>query len=138
MRFLVFQHIDCEHPGSLRGFLAKDGAEWAPVHLHRGEPIPSLEPFDALWVMGGPMDVWDVEEHPWLIPEKAAIGAIRVHGEEGSRGIAGRLMQPHDAFALRRKAVAPDPIVDAGHALESHSGRSQGIAQDDTIVRDAR
>jgi len=73
MRFLVFQHIDCEHPGSLRGFLAKDGVEWAPVHLHRGEPIPSLEPFDALWVMGGPMDVWDVEEHPWLIPEKAAI-----------------------------------------------------------------
>ena len=26
-----------------------------------------------LWVMGGPMDVWDVVEHPWLVPEKAAI-----------------------------------------------------------------
>ncbi|MGH6908378.1 MAG: type 1 glutamine amidotransferase, partial [Aestuariivirga sp.] len=24
-------------------------------------------------VMGGPMDVWDVDEHPWLIPEKQAI-----------------------------------------------------------------
>lgn len=23
--------------------------------------------------MGGPMDVWDVDVHPWLIPEKAAI-----------------------------------------------------------------
>ncbi|MEX0302332.1 MAG: type 1 glutamine amidotransferase, partial [Leisingera sp.] len=23
--------------------------------------------------MGGPMDVWDVDEHPWLIREKAAI-----------------------------------------------------------------
>ncbi len=23
--------------------------------------------------MGGPMDVWDVEEYPWLVAEKAAI-----------------------------------------------------------------
>ena len=37
------------------------------------EQIPDLALYDALWVMGGPMDVWDVEEHPWLIPEKAAI-----------------------------------------------------------------
>ena len=73
MRVLVFQHIDCEHPGSLRNLLARDGADWVPVHLHRGEPIPPLESFDALWVMGGPMNVWDVEEHPWLVPEKAAI-----------------------------------------------------------------
>ena len=35
--------------------------------------IPNLNDYDALWVMGGPMDVWDVEEHPWLIAEKAAI-----------------------------------------------------------------
>ena len=73
MRLLVFQHIDCEHPGSLRRFLAADGAEWIAVELDAGEAIPPLEDFDALWVMGGPMDVWDVAEHPWLIPEKRAI-----------------------------------------------------------------
>ena len=73
MRLLVFQHIDCEHPGSLRRFLAEDQIEWDAVNLHAGEPIPPLEDYDALWVMGGPMDVWDVVEHPWLVPEKAAI-----------------------------------------------------------------
>ena len=73
MRLLVFQHIDCEHPGSLRKFLAGDGVEWQAVELDAGEPIPPLEDFDALWVMGGPMDVWDVDEHPWLIDEKRAI-----------------------------------------------------------------
>ena len=73
MRLLVFQHIDCEHPGSLRRFLANDRIEWHAVNLHAGEPIPPLEAYDALWVMGGPMDVWDVVEHPWLVPEKAAI-----------------------------------------------------------------
>jgi len=73
MRLLVFQHIDCEHPGKLRDFLADDGVDWTPVELDAGEPIPDLDGFDALWVMGGPMDVWDVDEHPWLIDEKDAI-----------------------------------------------------------------
>ncbi|MEZ5923726.1 MAG: type 1 glutamine amidotransferase [Hyphomicrobiaceae bacterium] len=73
MRLLVFQHVDCEHPGSLREFLRRDGVDWQAVELDQGEPIPDLAAFDALWVMGGPMDVWDVEEHPWLVPEKAAI-----------------------------------------------------------------
>lgn len=73
MRLLVFQHIDCEHPGSLRKFLEADGVSWDAVNLDQGEAIPNLNSYDVLWVMGGPMDVWDVEEHPWLIPEKAAI-----------------------------------------------------------------
>ena len=73
MRLLVFQHLDCEHPGSLRRFLQADGIEWDAVELDTGEPIPDLENYDALWVMGGPMDVWDVEEYPWLVAEKAAI-----------------------------------------------------------------
>jgi GMP synthase-like glutamine amidotransferase len=73
MRLLVFQHIDCEHPGMLRKFLAEDGVAWDAVELDRGEEIPALEPYDALWVMGGPMDVWDVREHPWLVQEKHAI-----------------------------------------------------------------
>ncbi|OED37605.1 GMP synthase [Chromatiales bacterium (ex Bugula neritina AB1)] len=73
MKLLVFQHIDCEHPGSLREFLAADGIDWRAVNLHNGEAIPKLDDYDALWVMGGPMDVWDIEECPWLIAEKAAI-----------------------------------------------------------------
>jgi len=73
MRLLVFQHIACEHPGVLRRFLAEDGIAWDAVELDEGQPIPKLADYDVLWVMGGPMDVWDVEEHPWLIPEKRAI-----------------------------------------------------------------
>ena len=72
-KLLVFQHVECEHPGSLRQFLKRDNIYWDAVELDKGEAIPDLEDYDALWVMGGPMDVWDVEEHPWLIPEKAAI-----------------------------------------------------------------
>lgn len=72
-RVLVFQHIAIEHPGIFRDFLADDGIEWVSVELDEGEAIPSLDDFDALWVMGGPMDTWQVDEHPWLVAEKAAI-----------------------------------------------------------------
>jgi GMP synthase-like glutamine amidotransferase len=73
VRFLVFQHIACEHPGIFRKFFAADGIGWDAVELDAGAAIPALESYDALWVMGGPMDVWDVEECPWLIEEKRAI-----------------------------------------------------------------
>lgn len=73
MKLLVFQHIACEHPGIFRSFLRDDGVTWHAVELDRGENIPPLQDYDALWVMGGPMDVWDIEECPWMIEEKRAI-----------------------------------------------------------------
>jgi GMP synthase-like glutamine amidotransferase len=73
MRILVFQHLDVEHPGSFRDFWAERGCERTTVELDAGEPIPPLEEFDMLAVMGGPMDVWEEDQHPWLVPEKAAI-----------------------------------------------------------------
>ena len=73
MRLLVFQHIAIEHPGIFRDFLAADGVAWDAVELDAGEPIPPLSGYDALWAMGGPMDVWQEEQHPWLIAEKRAI-----------------------------------------------------------------
>jgi GMP synthase-like glutamine amidotransferase len=73
MRILVFQHIACEHPGTFREFMADDGAVTHTVELDDGEPIPCLDDFDALMVMGGPMDVWQRKSHPWLEAEIAAI-----------------------------------------------------------------
>ena len=73
MRVLVFQHIPVEHPGIFRDFLAADGGSWDAVELDAGEAIPSFDGYDALWVMGGPMDVWQEEAHPWLVAEKRAI-----------------------------------------------------------------
>ena len=73
MKILVLQHADCEHPGFFRGLLEEDGHEWVPVELDAGETAPPLDGFDALWVMGGPMDTWQEDEHPWLVPEKTLI-----------------------------------------------------------------
>ncbi len=73
MRILVFQHLDVEHPGIFRTFWTEGGHDWRAVELDAGEAIPNLQGFDALVVMGGPMDVWQEKNYPWLIREKAAI-----------------------------------------------------------------
>ena len=53
MRILVFQHIECEHPGMLRTCLSEHDVEWDAVELDQGEAIPELNDYDALGVMGG-------------------------------------------------------------------------------------
>lgn len=73
MRILVLQHHVAEHPGILRDFMAADGVDWDAVQLQQGEALPALGGYDALWVMGGPQDVWQEDEHPWLVPEKRLI-----------------------------------------------------------------
>ncbi len=81
MKILVLQHARVEHPGAFRKFLEEDGHEWISVELDEGEVAPPLEGFDALWVMGGPMDVWQEDIHPWLKEEKALIKeAVEMRG----------------------------------------------------------
>jgi len=73
MRILVFQHVASEHPGSFRDVMKAQGHTMHAVELDEGETIPSLADFDILLVMGGPMDVWETQKHPWLVKEIAAI-----------------------------------------------------------------
>lgn len=80
MRWLVFQHIAMEHPGALRDFMAADGIRWDAVELDEGERIPPLDGYDALLVMGGPMDTWQEDQYPWLVDEKRAIRAAIAMG----------------------------------------------------------
>jgi GMP synthase-like glutamine amidotransferase len=73
MRILVLQHVSVEHPGVFREFWTANHDEWKAVELDAGELIPSLNEFDLMVVMGGPMDVWQEDIHPWLRLEKNAI-----------------------------------------------------------------
>ena len=73
MKLLVLQHATVEHPGVFRDFLREDGHSYDAVELDQGEKLPDLEGYEGLWVMGGPMDVWQEDAHPWLKDEKEFI-----------------------------------------------------------------
>ncbi len=71
---LVLQHIAVEDPGYIKDLMEADGWRLTQVELDEGESIPAdLSGFDAMLCMGGPMDTWMEDEHPWLVEEKKRI-----------------------------------------------------------------
>ena len=70
MKFLVLQHINIEHPGIFLKFMKEDNIKIDTVELDENEKIPKLDVYDAMIVMGGPMDTWQEETYPWLNTEK--------------------------------------------------------------------
>lgn len=72
-RALVFQHMDHDHPGRFLDYFAEDGIVPEFVRLFEGQAIPSLAPYDLLFVLGGAQDTWQDDQFPYLKEEKAAI-----------------------------------------------------------------
>ena len=73
MRALVFQHIGCEGLGLFGDVFESRGVSSHTVSLERGEAIPNPAQFDCLVVLGGPMNVYEEERYPFLVPEDRAI-----------------------------------------------------------------
>ena len=73
MKFLILQHINIEHPGIFLKFMKEDNIKIDTIELDENEKIPNLDPYDAMIVMGGPMDTWQEKTFPWLKIEKENI-----------------------------------------------------------------
>ena len=64
MKVLIVQHVECEGPGYLEDFLCEKGIEYEIARMHEGEQLP--DDFDALIVLGGPMNVYEEERYSYL------------------------------------------------------------------------
>ena len=73
MRFLVIKHVVVEGLGLFEQFCREANIAIDTVEIEKGDPFPDLEGYAALWVMGGPMNVGDEAEFPWLADEKILI-----------------------------------------------------------------
>jgi len=80
LRVLILEHMDGGHPWFLRDLLKAGGHEWHSVRLDRGEELPAAEAYDAVWAMGGAMQVWEEAAHPWLGSELRFIRALVERG----------------------------------------------------------
>ncbi len=72
-RALVFQHMNHDHPGRFLDYFAEDDIIPEFVRVFEGQAIPSLAPYDLLFVLGGAQDTWQEDEFPYLKNGKAAI-----------------------------------------------------------------
>ena len=70
MRIVWLQHESFEGPGYIREWAQKRGHEITGVMAFERQPLPSIDSFDLLVVMGGPMSVHDDAIFPWIENEK--------------------------------------------------------------------
>ena len=75
MRLHYIQHVAFEGIANIRGWAENLGWQISGTHLYRHEErLPDAEDLDWLVVMGGPMNIYEEKEYPWLAAEKRFIG----------------------------------------------------------------
>ncbi|GAX62783.1 GMP synthase [Candidatus Scalindua japonica] len=70
MKVQIIKHIDIEGPGTIGEFLNDDGISYDVIDVFNGEALPdSLSDTSAVIVLGGPMNVYEEDKHPFLKQE---------------------------------------------------------------------
>jgi GMP synthase (glutamine-hydrolysing) len=78
MRIHYCQHASFENLDCIDGWVQFKGYHLSGTLLFAGESLPSLDDLDWLIVMGGPMNIYEIEQYPWLVQEKEFIKAAIV------------------------------------------------------------
>ena len=79
MKIHCLAHVPFEDAANIGDWAELRGHSLTYTHLYRDESLPTMESFDMLAFMGGPMNIYEHEQYPWLVTEKEflhkAIGA---------------------------------------------------------------
>lgn len=70
MNVHILQHVPFEGPGSIEDWATARGHTLTTTRFFAQEAFPSLDRFDLLVVMGGPMSIHDEHLYNWLKGEK--------------------------------------------------------------------
>ena len=128
MRVHWLQHADFEDLGCISPVLAQRGDAVRCTRLWAGEAPPAAESFDALIVMGGPMNIYEYDAYPWLKAEKALIGEAIAAGKHvlgiclGSQLIADVLGGPVTRNAHTEIGWFPVVLNPAGRGSRFFAG----------------
>ncbi|MCB8998522.1 MAG: type 1 glutamine amidotransferase [Bacteroidales bacterium] len=69
----IFQHVSYEGPAYIEEIIEASGNDIHICRFDEGElPMPATD-YDMLIIMGGPMNIYEESEYPWLVAEKRAI-----------------------------------------------------------------
>jgi GMP synthase-like glutamine amidotransferase len=73
MRIHYLQHEPFEDPGSILEWAAEHGHTVTSTMVFENQPLPPVDSFDMLVIMGGGMRVYEEDRFPWLAAEKRLI-----------------------------------------------------------------
>ncbi len=120
MRIHCLQHVPFEDPAAIADWAAKRGHSLVISRLYAGEVLPSVDVFDWLLIMGGPMNVYQEQQYPWLAAEKACIDQALAAGKTllgiclGAQLLADRLGSPVYAGPEQEIGWWPVSLTEAG------------------------
>jgi GMP synthase (glutamine-hydrolysing) len=78
---LILEHIDIEGPGSMGEFFRNTAWQLQTLCLHSGEELPKdTQGIEAVFSLGGPMNVYETERYPFLAQEESF---LRMAVQEG-------------------------------------------------------
>ena len=73
MRLHYIQHVAFEGPANIESWAKDHGWQVSATRTYRLETPPATDEFDWLVIMGGPMNIYEENEYPWLAAEKRFI-----------------------------------------------------------------
>jgi len=73
LRIHYFQHVPFEGIGYMEEWALANGHQLSSTRFYAGEALPRIESIDWLIMMGGPMDIYQEDNYPWLGEEKKFI-----------------------------------------------------------------
>lgn len=117
------QHVPFEGLGSIENWTVKRGHSLSATRMYLNEPLPSIEQFDWLVVMGGPMNIYEEDRYPWLAEEKKFLNQVIEEGKT-ALGICLGAQLIADAFSSRvfagaQKEIGWMPVRKTSSAAES-------------------
>jgi GMP synthase (glutamine-hydrolysing) len=73
MNIHYLQHVPFEDLGSVKTWATHNGHRITATRFFAGDSLPSPEQIDWLIVLGGPMNIYEQDQFPWLAREKRFI-----------------------------------------------------------------
>ena len=73
-KILVLQNIGCENLGTMEAAIKNRNMEYHYIQLYNNDKVPeNLSGYSALIILGGPMNVYETKQHPYLLDEERLI-----------------------------------------------------------------
>jgi GMP synthase (glutamine-hydrolysing) len=122
MHLHALTHVAFEDPAAIRLWAEDRGHIVSFTRLQDGESFPTMDSFDFLVIMGGPMNIYEENSYPWLAPEKrfiksavdagklvigVCLGAQLLADVLGGRVIAG----PHKEIGWFDITMTPEAVA---------------------------
>jgi len=71
---LIIKHIDIEGPGTIAGYFKRHEIPYRIIELAQGAALPDdFSGLTGIVILGGPMNVYEEEQYPWLTDEDGFI-----------------------------------------------------------------